>query len=223
MKIYRKLWIENYGPIPVDCNGRSYEIHHIDGNRQNNELSNLMCVSIDEHYDIHERQGDFAACMAIVRRRRESPEETSKRLSELGKKMWQDDNYRKMFSSNSKAAWKDNEERKQKTSELRSKLNNELLGKGLHPFQKGWLKDHIKKLADISRDRVAKGIHNFQSKEYALASSERAKQRNSTEYVCPHCGKHGKGVVMKRHHFDNCKVLALDGANGLTGEQYVAI
>lgn len=53
---YRKLWESTYGDIPKDDKGRSYEIHHKDGNRNNNELSNLMCVSLDEHYEIHSRQ-----------------------------------------------------------------------------------------------------------------------------------------------------------------------
>jgi len=30
---YRKVWIDNYGEIPRDVLGRSYEIHHLDGNR----------------------------------------------------------------------------------------------------------------------------------------------------------------------------------------------
>lgn len=53
---YRKLWENNYGEIPRDEKGRSYEIHHIDGNRNNNKLSNLICVSIEEHYNIHLNQ-----------------------------------------------------------------------------------------------------------------------------------------------------------------------
>jgi hypothetical protein len=29
---------------------------------------------------------------------------------------------------------------------------------------------------------------------------------NSTiRYICPHCNKEGKGSVMKRWHFNNCK------------------
>ena len=27
----------------------------------------------------------------------------------------------------------------------------------------------------------------------------------STEYICPHCGKKGKGPVMFKYHFSNCK------------------
>jgi hypothetical protein len=74
MKHYRKLWIEAYGPIPVDEDGRSYEIHHIDGNRNNNALENLMCVSIQEHYDIHYKQQDWKACYKIAQRMLNNPE-----------------------------------------------------------------------------------------------------------------------------------------------------
>jgi len=50
---YRKIYEQYYGPIPRDEQGRSYEIHHIDGNHSNNDPTNLKCVSIQEHYDIH--------------------------------------------------------------------------------------------------------------------------------------------------------------------------
>lgn len=62
---YRKIWEAAYGPIPKDSEGRSYEIHHIDGNRKNNDLSNLMCVSIEDHYKIHKEQKDYAAALFI--------------------------------------------------------------------------------------------------------------------------------------------------------------
>ena len=38
---YRKLWESHNGPIPKDNEGRSYEIHHVDGNHQNNVIENL--------------------------------------------------------------------------------------------------------------------------------------------------------------------------------------
>lgn len=71
---YRKLWENNFGKIPVDENGRPYEIHHIDGNRNNNNLDNLQCVSIKEHYDIHYNNGDFGACVMIAKRMNLPPE-----------------------------------------------------------------------------------------------------------------------------------------------------
>lgn len=65
---YRQIWEEANGPIPIDENGNTYEIHHVDGDRTNNDLSNLLCVSIKDHYNIHWNQGDFGACTAISRR-----------------------------------------------------------------------------------------------------------------------------------------------------------
>jgi hypothetical protein len=62
---YRQIWKNHYGKIPKDENGISYQIHHIDGNRFNNNIENLMCVSIMEHYQIHLKQGDFAAAHVI--------------------------------------------------------------------------------------------------------------------------------------------------------------
>jgi len=58
MKPYRKIWIDNFGNIPTDDDGRSFEIHHIDGNSLNNNISNLKCVSIKEHYEIHLQQAN---------------------------------------------------------------------------------------------------------------------------------------------------------------------
>lgn len=69
MKIdYRKIWQNHYGAIPKDSDGKPYEIHHKDGNRENNAIDNLICVSIKEHYDIHYKQGDYGACVLIAKR-----------------------------------------------------------------------------------------------------------------------------------------------------------
>jgi hypothetical protein len=65
---HRKLWIKKFGKITKDINGRALEIHHIDGNHNNNEISNLKLVTIEEHFKIHESQGDYGACMLIGKR-----------------------------------------------------------------------------------------------------------------------------------------------------------
>lgn len=83
---YRKIYEQHYGPIPKDDNGRSYEIHHIDGNHYNNDISNLKCVSIQEHYNIHYSQGDYKACLLISRAMTISLEEKSKLASLAAKK-----------------------------------------------------------------------------------------------------------------------------------------
>lgn len=53
---YRKLWKNVYGPIPKDSLGRTFDIHHIDGNRKNNVIGNLICLSLEDHYKIHLKQ-----------------------------------------------------------------------------------------------------------------------------------------------------------------------
>ena len=68
MANYRRIWEKYNGPIPIDEQGRSYEIHHIDGNRKNNSLSNLMCITIREHYKIHYDQGEWQAAKTISSR-----------------------------------------------------------------------------------------------------------------------------------------------------------
>ena len=53
---YRKIWESHHGEIPKDEMGRTFDIHHIDGNRKNNSIENLLCVSLEDHYKIHLKQ-----------------------------------------------------------------------------------------------------------------------------------------------------------------------
>lgn len=54
---YRKIWKEhNNQKIPA-----GYHIHHIDGNRENNDPVNLMCLSAEDHHQLHLRQEDIVA------------------------------------------------------------------------------------------------------------------------------------------------------------------
>lgn len=62
---YRKIYENHYGPIPKDEKGRSYHIHHIDGNRKNNTPSNLQALSVQDHYNVHLAQKDHAACLRL--------------------------------------------------------------------------------------------------------------------------------------------------------------
>lgn len=76
-KKYKKIYEQHHGPIPKDKDGRLYEIHHIDGNPDNNEISNLIALSIHEHYEIHYWQEDWAACLLMSERMTISVEEKS--------------------------------------------------------------------------------------------------------------------------------------------------
>lgn len=79
--VHRLIYQKHFGDIPKDENGISYDIHHIDGNRKNNDISNLRAVSLQEHYDIHYNQGDWMACQRIMKRMSNDPKTKSELLS----------------------------------------------------------------------------------------------------------------------------------------------
>jgi len=56
------------------------------GNRLNNDITNLTALSIQDHYDIHYKQNDWGACLAISMRMKKSSKEIAKIQSEIGKK-----------------------------------------------------------------------------------------------------------------------------------------
>ena len=46
--LHQAIWIAHNGPIPEGC-----EIHHKDLNKENNDISNLECLTKKEHHDLH--------------------------------------------------------------------------------------------------------------------------------------------------------------------------
>jgi len=82
---YRKIYENHHGPIPKDEDGRTYEIHHIDGNRTNNNIENLKCVTIQEHFDIHYAQGEHGACLRIGQRMQLGPDEIALITQKIGR------------------------------------------------------------------------------------------------------------------------------------------
>ena len=83
---YRKIYENHIGPIPRESNGRTYDVHHIDGNRNNNSIENLIALSIQEHYDLHLTQKDYGACLRLAEKMQLSPQI----LSELASKQQKD-------------------------------------------------------------------------------------------------------------------------------------
>jgi hypothetical protein len=144
MTIYRKIYKKHYGPIPKDKNGRTYDIHHIDGDKTNNNIENLIAVSIQEHYDIHFAQEDWGACFKIAERMKLAPE----LISELARK----------------AAFKQIEEGKHSWTGPES--NKKRFENGTHPF----IGINEKRIADgthnflgpnLNNKRVADGTHHL--------------------------------------------------------------
>lgn len=183
---YRKIWEHFNGPIPKDEQGRSYEIHHIDGNHSNNHIDNLQCVSIQEHYDIHFSQGDWGACNRIGQRMDISPIT----MSELSSKC------QKERVENGTHHFLDREWARKRTQDKISKGEHIFIGETNpvyhkpNPFTGGEIQRRSNK------KRVENGTHNF---------LDPLQNSNSIQVSCPHCNKTGQLRVMKRWHFDNCK------------------
>jgi HNH endonuclease len=200
---YRKLWESHNGPIPKDKDGRSYEIHHIDGNHQNNVIQNLKLVTIQEHYDVHYSQGDYGACLAIIMRM-DVPVEVSKKLqSKLSKAVAAKriaEGTHNFSSELSKKVQKDriangtHNFQGEQGSLNAVQRNKKLVELGKHPWAGELGKIHNKKLA---AKRVVNGTHNFQG--------EMNPNKNMPKVTCPYCNKVGGRNQMKRYHFDNCK------------------
>jgi hypothetical protein len=131
---HRSVWEKHYGKIPVDENGQTYEIHHIDGDVTNNDISNLMCVSKREHAQIHFDQGDYSAAYAILKRtkgiikdftgwkhKEETKEKISKSLSGEKNAMFG----RTREDRKGKGYWKDKKQPKELIEKRVSKLKGQ--------------------------------------------------------------------------------------------------
>lgn len=135
---YRKIYEDNNGPIPKDEEGRTYDIHHLDGNTENNDPSNLIAVSIKEHYEIHKARGDTKACLALMARMSVSPEEKRKLASEAnsGEKnpsygsRWWNNGVTEVRTKNKPEG---NEWLPGRSKSLRDKINNTKIKNGNHP------------------------------------------------------------------------------------------
>lgn len=200
---HRKIWESANGPIPKDSLGRSYEIHHIDGNHSNNSLENLKLVTIEEHYNIHFQQKDYGACWCISQRMNVPINVSKKIQSELSKKLAKEriDNGTHNFSSeHSKKV--QSERIKKGTHNFQGeqgrqnaiKRNKRLVESGKHPWVGESGKLNSKK---ITEKRMSEGTHNF--------LGENNPNKNMIKVSCTHCGKTGGKNLMKRYHFDNCK------------------
>lgn len=228
MSIYRKIYEQNYGTIPKDDQGRSYEIHHIDGNRKNNDISNLKCVSIQEHYDIHYSQGDWGAVYAIARRMNLTLEQLSRISSEaatkgnlkrvkegthpfLGgiiiKEKIKNGNYHMQNGENKKRV--ENGTHNFLTnnggSENARKQQLKRVKEGIHPFVGDGSFQR-----NVQLNKIKEGTHHFLNKEWKSKMSKRRVEEGTHNFIkewkCPHCGKNGKNMTNAlRWHFDNCK------------------
>lgn len=187
MSIYRKIYEQHYGPIPYDEHGRTFDIHHIDGNRKNNDPKNLIALSKKDHYDVHYSQEDWAACMLIAESLKVSPEEKS-----LMAKL----NHQKRISNGTHPFLGGEVAKETSQRRVREKTHNFLGGQ----IQR-----------DAARQRVSAGTHHWLSGDLQRVSTRRRLEEGThsfkLDWICEHCGKTGKNIAMyNRWHNNNCKL-----------------
>lgn len=182
-RTYRKIYETHYGPIPLDDKGRTYEIHHIDGDHTNNDVINLRLVTIEEHYQIHYDQGDYGACFYMAQRMNL----TRKEKSDLSRKS--------------------NEMR------VQNKTHNFLGGKisGDTSRRRVLEGTHIFLDPEVARksanDRVALGIHQWLGGDVVKKQIENGEHPSQIKVSCLGCyGVFGKGQY-GRYHGKKCKTM----------------
>ena len=86
VRLHREVWREAHGDIP-----EGYEVHHIDANRANNQLENLVLMEGGEHNSMHAKAANHdKAIMAAQEAARawHSTSDGQKFHSELARKNW---------------------------------------------------------------------------------------------------------------------------------------
>lgn len=211
---YRKIYGNHYGSIPKDTDGRSYDIHHLDGNHSNNDPINLKAITIQEHYNIHLRQQDWGACLLLAKRMKISPEERSeiatlhnnKRVDDGTHPFLQKDfqkNVQKKLIDSGIHHWLGDGEFQRNVQQNRIKAGTHHLSKrkdgtsvasdrvlaGTHPFLGGVV------AREVATRRIQNGIHHF------LGEANPGK----IKWTCEHCNKEGFGISnYNRWHGKKC-------------------
>jgi ribosomal protein L37AE/L43A len=205
MTIYRKIYKQHYGPIPKDNQGRTYDIHHKDGDRSNNSIDNLVALSIQEHYDIHYSQGEYGACYALSVRMKSTPEE----LSDIARKVA----YQKIQNGTHPFQ---NPEVQRKGVEAAAIVNEKRIQDGTHNFQGGEIQreSNLKRVENKTHNflgpasnqaRITAGTHNLIGGAVMRKQLAEGKHTSQLKKVCEYCSKTVSVNNYTRWHGDNCK------------------
>jgi hypothetical protein len=180
---YRKIYQNHYGPIPKDSYGRSFDIHHLDGNHHNNSPENLKTVALQEHYDIHYFQQDYAACLYISHRLAMSPEEQSRLASLQNKKRVENKTHNFLGKSNPSHTRVKNGTHNFQDSGAALTRNNKRINEGTHIFLGGKIQ------SQTANRQLQNGRHPSQLKK-----------------TCEYCGITCGSGQYNQWHGDKCKL-----------------
>ena len=192
---YRKIYQNHYGPIPKEPNGRSYEIHHIDGNHDNNDPSNLIAITIQEHYNWHYAQGDYGACFLIMTERMiYTPEEISNIASLSNKKRVIEGTHHLLGGAVTRKQIADGKHY------FSGPINNQKrIQDGTH---------HLLSRLDgssLSSDRVKNGTHNLLGSSNNLTRLEAGNHPSQIKISCIKCKQVTSAPMFARWHGEKCQ------------------
>lgn len=200
---HRNIYTQHFGAIPKDSDGKPMDIHHIDGNHENNDISNLKLVTIKEHYDIHFSQGDWGACNLLARRLKLSAEELSYIASKSAEVRVTNGSHhllkRPDGSSISSDRVKNGTHHFLNSGEITRARNLKRVEEGTNPFVGGEIQ---RKLA---KQLVAEGKHHFLGGSINEKMLTEGKHTSQIKKICGHCGKSISINMFHRWHGDNCK------------------
>lgn len=182
---HRYLYQKWHGTIPKDEFGRTYDIHHKDGNHDNNSPDNLIAIPIQEHYNIHYQNQDYSACVLIASRIKMSVEAISRLSSLAARKRVEEGTHH----------WKSDEH---------SRKTKERIQRAVYNGTYHMLGGEIQKKFQIERGQ--KKLHQWNGPNRNQQMLDNGTHPSQKKFVCPHCGTKGKGSTnAKRWHFDNCR------------------
>lgn len=161
---YRKIWERNFGPIPIDDLGRSYHIHHIDGNRNNNDVTNLLCLSAEEHYLLHLEQGDVWEASRLLKFLNIDKNKHTELISQWNVARIENGIHNFLLKNKQHEQW---------FLSLQMKMRERVIN-NQHHFQSHYIRDKVK----ISiRKRLIEGTHNFLQEGHIQRQSQLALNR----------------------------------------------
>jgi hypothetical protein len=200
---HRNIYKQHFGAIPIASDGKSMDIHHIDGDHSNNDITNLKLVTIQEHYDIHYKQEDWGACNLLARRINLSKEELSniakKSAAERVKNKTHHLLRRDDGTSHASDRVKNGTHHFLNCGGKTSARNLKRVKEGTNPFVGGKLQ---KKLA---ARLVSEEKHHFLGGTVNKKMMAEGRHSSQIKKICEHCNKTLSTNMFARYHGTNCK------------------
>jgi hypothetical protein len=193
---YRKIYEQHFGKIPIDEEGRTFEIHHLDGDTENNSPENLVAVSIKEHFEIHLRQGDTKACLALAARMKISSAEKKRLASEanqgennpsFGSRWWNDgENEIRTKTKPVGSQWQPG-----RSKTLKKKINDSKAQNGTHPS--GRMNGRFDHRIHIFKNLVTGEV--VHSTQYDFRMSRGLNRKSINRLVCGYFKKFNDWII----------------------------